>query len=127
MIAMGGSNFVYSTQHGKVCADCGRPPAGCACGSAKARAERERLAAAAEDGVVRVARETKGRKGAGVSLVSGVPLAGAELKALAKALKQKCGTGGTLKDGVIELQGDHRDKLVAELEQRGFTVKRVGG
>lgn len=125
MIAMGGSNFVYSTEHGKICAECGRPPAGCACGNAKARAERERLANA--DGVVRVARETKGRKGAGVSLVSGVPLAGAELKALAKDLKKACGTGGTLKDGVIEIQGDHRDKLVVALERRGYTVKRVGG
>ena len=122
---MGRGDFVYTTEHGRVCADCGRPPAGCACGTAAERADRERLAQT--DGVVRVARETKGRKGASVSLVSGVPLAGKELKALAKALKQACGTGGTLKDGVIELQGDHRDKLVGELEKRGYTVKRVGG
>ena len=125
MREMSGSNFVYSTEHGKVCGECGRPPAGCACGSAKARVERERLAGL--DGVVRVARETKGRKGAGVSLVHYVPLADDALKALAKELKKACGSGGTLKDGVIEIQGDHRDKLVRELERRGYTVKRVGG
>jgi translation initiation factor 1 len=76
---------------------------------------------------VRVARETKGRKGKGVTLVSGVPLPLEGLKALAKELKQKCGTGGTLKEGVIEIQGDHRDALIELLKARGWTVKRSGG
>jgi translation initiation factor 1 len=79
------------------------------------------------DGVVRVGRETKGRKGKGVTLVSGVPLPPEELKTLAKELKQKCGTGGTLKDGVIEIQGDHRDALIELLKTKGWTVKRSGG
>lgn len=83
--------------------------------------------AARSDGVVRVARETKGRKGAGVTLVSGLALADKDLKALAKELKKKCGTGGTIKDGVIEIQGEQRDKLVALLQKKGYTVKRVGG
>ena len=60
-------------------------------------------------------------------MVTGLPLEGAELAALAKALKKKCGTGGTLKDGVLEIQGDHRDLLVAELQGRGWTVKKSGG
>lgn len=77
--------------------------------------------------MVRVGRETKGRKGKGMTLVSGVPLAPADLKALAKELKQKCGTGGTVKDGVIEIQGDHRDQLVELLQGRGWTVKKAGG
>ena len=76
---------------------------------------------------MRVGRETKGRKGAGVTVVSGIPLAGAELKALAKSLKQACGSGGKLADGVLEIQGEHRDRVVALLAKRGWTVKRVGG
>jgi len=79
------------------------------------------------DGIVRIRRETKGRKGKGVSLVSGLDLDEAALKTLAKQLKQKCSTGGTIKDGVIEIQGDHRDTLKAELEKLGHTVKLAGG
>lgn len=79
------------------------------------------------DGIVRIRRETKGRKGKGVTTVSGVGLAGAELKTLAKQLKQKCSTGGTVKDGVIEIQGDHRETLKAELEKLGYSAKLAGG
>jgi translation initiation factor 1 len=79
------------------------------------------------DGIVRVGRQTKGRKGKGVTLVTGVPLDGAELAALASELKKRCGCGGTVRDGVIEIQGDHRDVLVLELAQRGWRVKRAGG
>src|SRR4029079_1372192 len=79
------------------------------------------------DGNVRVGRETKGRKGKGVTIVTGVPLAHAEMQALATHLKKRCGSGGTLKDGVIEIQGDHRDLVVEELQKRGWNVKRSGG
>jgi translation initiation factor 1 len=79
------------------------------------------------DGIVRIRRKTKGRKGKGVTTVSGIGLAEAELKTLAKQLKQKCSTGGTVKDGVIEIQGDHRDKLKTELEKLGHNVKLAGG
>ena len=79
------------------------------------------------DGIVRVRRETQGRGGKTVTTISGVPLAADTLSVLASDLKRRCGTGGTAKDGVIEIQGDHRDLLVAELEQRGYTVKRAGG
>ena len=79
------------------------------------------------DGIVRVSRETKGRKGAGVSIVTGVPLNSDELKDLARELKGKCGSGGTILGETIEIQGDHRDKLVELLSEKGWTVKRAGG
>lgn len=79
------------------------------------------------DGIVRIRRETKGRKGKGVTTVSGFGLPDSELKTLAKQLKQKCSTGGTVKDGVIEIQGDHRETLKAELEKLGHRVKLAGG
>ena len=77
--------------------------------------------------MVRVSRETKGRKGKGVTLVTGLPLSASELNALGKKLKKKCGTGGTVKNGVIEIQGDHRDVLVTELIKLGYDAKRSGG
>ncbi|NAZ62757.1 stress response translation initiation inhibitor YciH [Aeromonas caviae] len=77
------------------------------------------------DGVVRIRRETKGRKGAGVISIHGVPVE--QQKALATLLKKKCGTGGGLKEGIIEIQGDKRDLIKAELEKAGFQVKLVGG
>src|SRR5690348_11243653 len=75
------------------------------------------------DGWVRVSRETKGRKGKGVTLVSGLRLAPAELDALCRELKQRCGAGGGVKAGVVELQGDHREVVLAELTARGFKAK----
>ncbi|MGY3864909.1 translation initiation factor [Aeromonas bivalvium] len=77
------------------------------------------------DGVVRIRRETKGRKGAGVISIHGVPAD--QQKSIATLLKKKCGTGGGLKEGVIEIQGDKRDLIRSELEKAGFTVKQVGG
>jgi translation initiation factor 1 len=79
------------------------------------------------DGIVRLARETKGRKGAGVTLITGLPLSDSDLIRLAKSLKARCGVGGSVKDGVIELQGDQRDKLLPLLEAEGYRVKRAGG
>jgi len=76
---------------------------------------------------VRVAREVAGRSGKGVSVISGLPLAPAELEALASRLKRLCGAGGAVKDGTIEIQGDHRDRLVAELKSLGYDAKRSGG
>jgi translation initiation factor 1 len=102
------SRLVYSTDAGRI-------------------KETQTAQAIETDGIVRIRRETKGRKGKGVTTVSGVGLAEAELKTLAKQLKQKCSTGGTVKDGVIEIQGDHRDKLKVELEKLGHNVKLAGG
>lgn len=77
------------------------------------------------DGIIRIRRETKGRKGAGVITIHGVPPE--QQKALASLLKKKCGTGGALKDGIIEIQGDKRDLIRSELEKAGFQVRLVGG
>lgn len=82
---------------------------------------------APSDGVARLRREVKGRGGGTVIVISGVPLAPPQLKELAGALKKKCGCGGTVKDGIIEIQGDHRDTLLLELQVRGFKVKLAGG
>lgn len=114
--------LVYSTESGRLCPGCGESLDACKC---EEHADAERVAAL--DGVVRIRRETSGRKGKGVTTVSGVPLVEKELKMLAKKLKQQCGTGGSVKDGVIEIQGDHRDALKAALEGKGYTVKLAGG
>jgi translation initiation factor 1 len=106
------------------------PGAECLCGTAdrEARAAAEAEAAAIRgDGVVRVGRETQGRKGKGVTTVRGVPLDAAGLAALAKELKKRCGTGGAVKDRTIEIQGDHRDLIVGLLRERGWTAKKAGG
>lgn len=113
------SGLVYSTDGGRMCPGCCRPLADCIC--------KKQHPTIQGDGIVRLQRETKGRKGKGVTLVTGVPLAEAELKVLAKKLKQKCGVGGSVKDGVIEIQGDQRDLLLAELQAMGYTVKKAGG
>jgi translation initiation factor 1 len=102
-----------------MCPKCGRPVATCTC--------KRQKAAPAGDGVVRVVRETKGRKGKGVTVITGVPLDPAGILQLATRLKRRCGSGGTVKDGVIEIQGDHRDVVVTELQREGWTVKRAGG
>jgi translation initiation factor 1 len=110
---------VYSTEHGRLCPGCGKAVKQCVC--------RRQDGSPPGDGIVRVGRETKGRKGSGVTLITGVPLDDDGLRQLARELKQRCGTGGTVKAGIIEIQGDHRDTLVGELKTRGYTVKRAGG
>ncbi len=119
---MGSSNhrLVYSDEIGNTCPKCGQPLKKCRCGKTTGKQPKQ-------DGIVRIQRETKGRKGKGVTLITGVPLAGGELKALAKTLKQKCGTGGTVKNGVIEIQGDHRELLLGLLQDKGWRVKKAGG
>ncbi len=79
------------------------------------------------DGIIRIRRETKGRKGKGVTTISGLPLDADALKLQAKRLKQLCGTGGAIKDGVIEIQGDHRETIKTELEKDDYTIKFAGG
>ncbi|MDR9500685.1 MAG: translation initiation factor Sui1 [Desulfurivibrionaceae bacterium] len=111
--------LVYSTEFGTMCPACHNPTAHCSC--------RKNHALPINDGIVRLRRETKGRKGKGVTLITGLPLAGDDLKKRAKALKQMCGSGGGVKNGVIEIQGDHRDVLEKELKRLGHKVKRAGG
>ena len=116
------TGLVYSTDSGRMCPDCRQPMAACVC---KALAKTQ--AQAAGDGIARVSRDSKGRGGKTVTVVKGLALDEAALTALGKQLKATCGSGGTVKDGVIEVQGDHADAVVLALQKRGFTVKRSGG
>ncbi len=111
--------LVYSTDAGRMCPTCRQPVAACSCSRA--------AAAPAGDGIVRVSRETAGRKGKGVTVIREVPLDAAGIEQLGRELKALCGTGGTVKDGVIEIQGDQRDRVIPHLQQRSWTVKRAGG
>ena len=132
-----GSSLVYSTEYGRICQKCDRPAPQCACGH---KAELSSLPAqttvipsgckqdpAQDDGIVRISRETKGRKGSGVTLISGLPLAESDLAVLARQLKQRCGSGGTVKNGVIEGQGDQREGVLGELIRLGYQAKKAGG
>jgi translation initiation factor 1 len=105
------STLVYSSETGRV----------------KHGAHEGRASLQKSDGIVRLRREVKGRGGGTVIVISGIPLTVPEIKELAGVLKKKCGCGGTVKDGIIEIQGDHRDSLSLELQARGFKVKLAGG
>ncbi len=115
------SRPVYSTDKGRLCPDCGVVEADCRCRLLKTAASGD------GDGIVRLRRESKGRGGKVVTVVTGLPGDTAAVKALAKTLKQRCGVGGAVKDGIVELQGDHRETIKAFLQDQGHTVKLAGG
>jgi len=110
--------LVYSTESGRMCPECRQPMAACACKAA---------APSVGDGVVRVSRQSKGRGGKTVTLVKGVALDPVALALLGKQLRTACGSGGTVKDGVIEVQGDHCDLVMETLAKLGHAPKRAGG
>ena len=114
------SGLVYSTESGRMCPVCRKPIGQCVCSNTPA-------ARPPSDGIARVSRETKGRGGKAVTVVRGLALAPAALAQLAQQLKAACGSGGTVKDGAIEVQGDHCDKVMALLKAQGHAVKRAGG
>jgi translation initiation factor 1 len=116
----GTGGLVYSTEGGRMCPACHRPLAQCACGGPS-------RSVAKGDGIVRVSRETKGRGGKAVTVIRGLDLAAPELAAMGKQLRAACGAGGTAKDGVLEVQGDHCDRVIAWLKGQGRVVKRAGG
>ena len=116
LAALGG--LVYSTDSGRMCPDCRQPIAQCTC---------KAPVVPTGDGVVQVSRETKGRGGKAVTVVKGALMEPAALVDLGKQLKAACGSGGTVKDGVIEVQGDHCERVMQLLKSQGFTVKRAGG
>lgn len=103
-----------------MCPLCRRPLAQCQC-------KKTALSTPSADGFVRLRKETKGRKGKGVTLIEGLALEEAALNALVKTLKNKCGSGGTIKDGLVEIQGDHRQMLYVYLQEQGYKVKLAGG
>ena len=113
-----GGGLVYSTDSGRMCPGCRQPIDACVCAPPSLPAG---------DGIVRVSRETKGRAGKGVTLVKGVTTDLPGLAAMGKQLKAACGSGGTVKDGVIEIQGDHVERVIEWLRRHGHTVKRAGG
>ncbi len=117
--ASGGSGgLVYSTDSGTMCPQCRKPIVQCVC---------KRAAPVAGDGTVRVSRETAGRGGKAVTVVRGLGLDEAGLAVLAKQLKALCGSGGTVKEGVVEVQGDHCERVIEALRKQGRVVKRAGG
>jgi translation initiation factor 1 len=120
---MDNSRLVYSTESGKICRSCQKPVSECTCKKKKSRSQTN----IKYDGIIRVQREVKGRKGKTVSTVSGFQINADELKNLATQLKRRCGTGGSVKDGVIMIQGDHRNALIIELKNRGFKAEIAGG
>lgn len=111
--------LVYSTDSGRMCPGCRQPVAQCVCKQARP--------VPAGDGVVRVSRQIKGRGGKAVTLVRGLAMDPVSLAALGKQLRTACGSGGTVKDGVIEVQGDHCDRVTELLKAQGCVVKRAGG
>jgi translation initiation factor 1 len=113
------ARIVYSTGIGSLCPNCRRAVKACVCPKG--------APGAAKPGPVRVGREVKGRAGRGVTTVTGLPLGPADIEALATGLKKRCGSGGTVRDGIIEIQGDHRDAIVAELVKLGWPAKKSGG
>lgn len=117
---MSHSRPVYSTDKGRLCPACLNAQSACTC---KAQA----AASPVGDGNVKVRRETKGRKGKGVCLIEGLAMTAAELDALAKQLKIRCGSGGAVKSGVIEIQGDHRPVIIGFLKSKGIAAKLAGG
>jgi translation initiation factor 1 len=116
---MANDRIVYSTDYGRGCPNCLRAADECVC--------RKGTPGKVSDGIVRVSRETQGRKGKGVTVITGLGLATQDLEALATQLKKRCGSGGTVDGDRIEIQGDHRDTLVSELTRQGRNVKRAGG
>ena len=118
----GSRDTVYSTEHGRMCPHCGLPTKRCLC-----RANPRGQPAPEGDGIIRVRREKKGRGGKTVTSATGFLLPDGELADVAKGLRRRCGTGGTLKDRVVEIQGDHVETVIAELTGQGFVVKQSGG
>jgi translation initiation factor 1 len=121
---MENSRLVYSTDQGRICPECNKPTGKCACKNKKRDVKKP---VPARDGTVRISREAKGRHGKTVTTLTGVPLDGEALQAFAADLKRRCGTGGTVKDGIIVIQGDHREVLLQEMKKKGFPVKPAGG
>ena len=113
------ARIIYSTGIGSLCPNCRRPVRDCVCPKG--------APGAAKPAAVRVGREIKGRAGKGVTTVTGLPLSLSDIDSLAAKLKKRCGSGGTVRDDVIEIQGDHRDAIVAELTKLGWAAKKSGG
>ncbi len=118
--------LVYSTESGRVCPECSKAVSQCACGKNKKKKEQPNPEYP-NDGIVRIRREVKGRGGKTVTTVFGLPLRDRDLRDFVKKLKTRCGTGGSIKDGVVVIQGDHRDTLLEMIQKEGYKAKSAGG
>ena len=121
------SRLVYSSISGRICPECNRPVSSCNCKKQKNMDFKKTVRNYPDDGIIRIMRETKGHKGKTVTLVGNVPLKENELKKFAKKLKTRCGTGGSVKDGEIIIQGDHRQAVLDEIIKQGYKAKVAGG
>ncbi|MBI9086937.1 MAG: translation initiation factor Sui1 [Desulfobacterales bacterium] len=119
-------SLVYSTEAGRICPECRKPCSACIC-IKKKPSSKIPPGTHPHDGIVRIQRETKGRKGKTATLVCGLSLNEHDLKQLARKLKTLCGTGGSVKNGMIVIQGDHRQTLLNAIQQQGYTAKLAGG
>jgi translation initiation factor 1 len=124
---MNDNRLVYSTETGRICTGCGKPVSGCVCKKRKKANPPKQSSQFPDDGIIRIQREVKGRKGKTVTVVFGVPLDAHDLKKFAKTLKSRCGAGGSVKEGLIIIQGDHRQTLLGEIKKLGYKVKLAGG
>ena len=120
------SRLVYSTETGSICRKCGKPAAACTCKKKKSATPNRPPSGHPNDGIVRVRREVKGRKGKTATVIIGIPLYNEDLKKFAKELKQRCGAGGSVKDGTIIIQGDHCQTILDEIRKQGYKAKITG-
>ncbi len=118
---------VYDTAQGRVCPNCHKPVKACSCRPQRSGPQAQQRPAPRSDGIVRVSRDRRNRRGKTVTVITGVPGSPAAVEELAGTLKRLCGSGGTSKDGIIEIQGDHRDLVLSKLTEMGYKAKLAGG
>jgi len=124
---MTNSRLVYSSASGRICPECGNPVSTCICKKGKDSITEKNTRRFPDDGIIRIIRETKGHGGKTVTIIGNIPIDNNRLKELAKQLKNRCGTGGTIKDSEIIIQGDHRQVILEELAKQGYRAKISGG
>ncbi len=121
------SRLVWSSESGRICPECSKPVSSCTCKKKKNNEVKKSVRKYPDDGVIRIMRETKGHKGKTVTVIGNISLKESELKEFAKKLKTRCGTGGSVKDGEIFIQGDHRQVILDEIIKQGYRAKLAGG
>ncbi len=124
---MSKSVLVWSSESGRICPECGKPATSCTCKKKKNSRQDKPVKNYPDDGIIRIMRETKGHKGKTVTVIGNTPFKDRELKEFAKKLKARCGTGGSIRDKEILIQGDHRQVILEELSKLGFKAKMAGG
>jgi translation initiation factor 1 len=124
---MRNSRPVWSSESGRICSECGNPVSSCTCKKKKDEKTEKNERLFPDDGIIRIMREIKGYGGKTVTIIGNITINTDKLKDLARQLKNRCGTGGTIKDGEIIIQGDHRQAILEELTRQGYRAKISGG